>query len=243
MSQIRNKFSWKLKQPRNKWYIFGFISFLICYERSCRSSGLLIPAVAHTLHWPKGVQTPALVQGLQNCCIISPVWNWSSTSGSHLQKRGQLFPGVTQVLALKPGFWTSQVWCVARSTSALLRLLRYRRLCEGTDPASSCCWYQFLFVFAVREGIKWVVGTYLCKSRNKEVFQLALWHSHGWSGRTRWVTGATWGFPQHSWVCSVSRGCHGHVWERTVDCAAPTASFKSPLVIMKSSTYPDFKTF
>lgn len=109
MGQIRNKFSWKLKQPRNQWYIFGFISFLICYECSCRSSGLLIPAVAHTLHWPKEIQTPPLVQGLQNCCIISPIWIWSSTSGSRLQKSEQLFAGVSQVLALTPGFWTSQV--------------------------------------------------------------------------------------------------------------------------------------
>lgn len=109
MSQIRNKFSWKLKQPRNQWYIFGFISFLICYECSCRSSGLLIPTVAHTLHWPKEIQTPPLVQGLQNCCIISPIWIWSSTSGSCLQKSGQLFAGVSQVLALTPGFWTPQV--------------------------------------------------------------------------------------------------------------------------------------
>lgn len=103
-------------------------------------------SLAHTLHWTKGIQTPALVQGckvwvqgLQNCCIISP-------------------------MTLMPKFWTSQVWGVARRS--LLSLLRYRRLCDRADPALSHCWYQFLFVFAVREGIKWVVGTYLCKSRN-----------------------------------------------------------------------------
>lgn len=127
MSQIRNKFSWKLKQPRNQWYIFGFISFLICYECSCRSSGLLIPTVAHTLHWPKEIQTPPLVQGLQSCCIISPIWIWSSTSGSQIfhfwltsAEEWETFcwsqssAGTDTRVLNTPG-----VWCVARSSSAL----------------------------------------------------------------------------------------------------------------------------